>query len=126
MIVYSLVRKNDGVEIQSWPDVPGRINLPGLVVVMGADVGWENDEYRLDQKTVADPEPQPAPRRLVLKSTILDRLTDQQVEDAVALMRQKQLERWRCPDKPGVYFDDPETLAVLNAVGADPAVVLAE
>lgn len=85
----------------------------------------ELDSLGIEVETISDPEPEPV-RRLVPKSVIIDRLTDAQVEQAVGLMTQKQRERWRSPDKPRVYFDDPETLAVLQAIGADPSVVMAE
>lgn len=68
----------------------------------------------------------PAPRRMVRKSTIIARLTDQQLEDAMALLDIRQAERWRAPDQPRVYFDDPDTVAVLTAVGADVATVMRE
>jgi hypothetical protein len=64
-------------------------------------------------------------RRLVRKSVIIGRLTDDQLEAALRLMTVRQKERWRAPDKPSVYADDEETLAVLQAIGADPEVVLA-
>ncbi len=34
-------------------------------------------------------------------------------------------ERWYAPDKPHVYADDEETLALLKAIGADPETILA-
>ncbi len=65
------------------------------------------------------------PKRKVAKSLILSRITDAQLEQAMALMTVRQQERWRAPDQPAVYFDDPETIAVLQAIGADPDEVLA-
>lgn len=65
-------------------------------------------------------------RRRVRKSVILSRLTDEQVEAAMALLTAKQKERWRAPDQPTVYVDDPETLAVLQAIEADVDAVMAE
>ena len=73
-------------------------------------------------ETADTPEPEP---RLVTKSVIINRLTDAQIIAALALMTPKQQERWRAPDKPAVYADDPEMLVILQAIGADPAVILA-
>ncbi|MCB2019808.1 MAG: hypothetical protein KDG44_03315 [Burkholderiaceae bacterium] len=70
------------------------------------------------------PEPAP-PRARVPKSVVLSRLTDAQLEAALALMTPRQMERWRAPDQPTVYTDDPDTVAIVTAVGADPQVVLA-
>jgi hypothetical protein len=65
------------------------------------------------------------PRRKISKSVIIDRLTDEQLAAAITGMTIRQQERWRAPDLPEVYADDPEILAVLHAIGADPEVVLA-
>jgi hypothetical protein len=66
-----------------------------------------------------------AERRLVPKSVILSRVSDAELEAALVAMTARQKERWRAPDKPAIYFDDEETIALLTAIGADPAVVLA-
>lgn len=66
------------------------------------------------------------PRRMVRKSIILSRLTDEQIEAAIAVLSASQAERWRASDRPAVYFDDPETVAIIRAVGADPDIVLRE
>lgn len=66
------------------------------------------------------------PRRMVRKSVILSRLTDEQIEAAIGLLTASQAERWRASDRPAVYFDDPETVAILIAVGADPDEVMRE
>jgi hypothetical protein len=74
------------------------------------------------------PDPAPAappPRRLVPKSLIISRLTDAQLDAALGAMTNRQKERWRASDHPAVYADDPEVIALLLAVGADPDVVLA-
>ena len=34
-------------------------------------------------------------------------------------------ERWYAPDQPAINADDPDALALLTAIGADPATVLA-
>jgi hypothetical protein len=78
---------------------------------------------------VADPADVPiVPRRLVPKSTIIDRLNAAGKLVAASAALNANLytrERWYAPDRPAVYADDPEVLALLAAIGADPAVVLA-
>lgn len=66
-----------------------------------------------------------ASRRLVPKSLIISRLTDPQLDAALAAMTPRQKERWRAPDKPAIYSDDPEIVGLIEAIGADPAVVMA-
>lgn len=65
------------------------------------------------------------PYHRVRKSTIIARLTDPQLAAALNLLNVRQRERWRASDRPAVNADDPETLQVLAAIGADPAVVMA-
>ena len=67
----------------------------------------------------------PPIKRQIAKSTIIARLTDEQLNAALAVMTTRQKERWRAPDHPAVDVDDPELLAVLAATGADAAMVLA-
>jgi hypothetical protein len=40
-------------------------------------------------------------------------------------MTTRQKERWRAPDRPAIYADDPEANALLDAIGADGNVILA-
>lgn len=68
----------------------------------------------------------PVERRMLPKWLVADRLTDAQLEAAFAIMSVRQQQRWWAQEFPNIYADDPEMLAVLDAVGADPAVVLAE
>jgi hypothetical protein len=65
------------------------------------------------------------PYHRIRKSTLISRLTDTQLAQAISMLSVRQQERWRAPDQPAVNADDPETLAVIAAVGADPAVVMA-
>lgn len=65
------------------------------------------------------------PYHRVRKSTIISRVTDEQLSNAIAMMTPRQQERWRASDQPAINADDPETIAVLKAVGADPAIVMA-
>ena len=65
------------------------------------------------------------PKRTVPKSVIVSRLTDKQLTDIRGLLTVRQEERWRAPNYPAVNHDDPDTIAVLRAVGADPKKILA-
>lgn len=87
--------------------------------------GEESFEER-DGKVWQVRETMPMPRRMVRKSTIIARLTDQQLEDAMSILSLRQAERWRAPDQPAIYFDDPDMVAVLTAIGADVGVVMRE
>jgi hypothetical protein len=80
----------------------------------------------------ADPQPSQAeidaakPRRKVLKSIVISRLTNAQLEAAITNMTNRQRERWRSPDSPTVWSDDQEVIDMIVAIGADPDVVLAD
>lgn len=67
----------------------------------------------------------PPSRRMIEKSVVMERLTDEQLETALSLMTSRQKERWRMPGHPQIYVDDPELLALLSAIGADADKVLA-
>lgn len=69
-------------------------------------------------------------RRLVPKSLVIKRLHEAgklvaalQVLDLPANIYAR--ERWRTPDWPNVYFDDPDLVAVLTAIGADVEAITA-
>src|SRR5688572_27183807 len=69
-----------------------------------------------------------APRRLVPKSVIVDRLNAAGKLGAARVALDANLyarERWYAPDRPAIYFDDPEALALLAAIGADAETILA-
>lgn len=72
-----------------------------------------------------EPESQPTPTRQVEKAVIMSRITDDQLKQAMELMTLRQQERWRMPGYPKLNVDDPELLALLTAIGADPDTVLA-
>ncbi len=80
-----------------------------------------NDEV-VEFLTPLKPEP-----RLVRKSLIIDRLQDAgKLEAAYAALQAAPLydrQRWEVRDS--VYYNDPTMLAALNAIGADPAVIMA-
>lgn len=69
------------------------------------------------------------PYHRVAKSTIIYRLTDEQLAAAVeafALPENLRLrERWYAPDQPEINANDPESIAFVVQIGADPDVVLA-
>ncbi|MBX9820847.1 MAG: hypothetical protein K2Y19_09345 [Afipia birgiae] len=74
---------------------------------------------------VPDPYVPPLVKHQIRKSTIIARLTDEQLAAAIGGMTVRQQERWRAPDQPLLNTDDPEAIAIIEAVGADPAVILA-
>jgi hypothetical protein len=150
-IGYSLVRLSDGAEIETTETLPrtflgATFDKAGLVIPDSA-----RPTHILVERVLVEPlsdrpsrvvsesarfdgarvlvtreyELLPAPRRLIPKSLVLERLTDEQLGQAIALMTQRQRERWRMPGKPEIYVDDPELLAVLQVVGADAETVLA-
>lgn len=65
------------------------------------------------------------PYHRIPKSIIVSRLTDQQLTSAISLMTVRQQERWRAPDWPMINADDPEMTMIIDAIGADPEIVLA-
>lgn len=114
--------------------------------------GWENDDYALvnrvcetetpgGQRVASESEsldggvvvvsrtyePVPTPPVIIPKRVIVDRLyaagkldAARAALDAADLYTQ---ERWNCRDS--IYSDDPTAIALLTAIGADPAVILA-
>ena len=92
--------------------------------IVGRDRLTAAQNAALDQ-VIAAHNPAKQPRRLVAKSLIVSRLTDPQLDRALAAMTTRQRERWRSPDHPEVNADDPDVLAILRAIGADLAIVLA-
>lgn len=101
--------------------VPFEVPEGQMLKPLGAETFEEIDGIPHQVLETMDP-----PRRMVRKSVVLSRLTDQQIEAAIGLLTASQAERWRASDRPAVYFDDPETVAILQAVGADPEVVMRE
>lgn len=80
-----------------------------------------------DAEVVAFLAPKPQPR-LVLKRVIVDRLyAAGKLEAARAALDAQSLytkERWNSRD--AVFASDPDTIALLKAIGADVAAILAE
>lgn len=72
--------------------------------------------------------PPPAPRRMVPKSLVTQRVIDAgQIDQAMMMLQMDwgKFARWVAPDQPAVYFDDPDTLAMLVALELDPEVIMA-
>lgn len=68
------------------------------------------------------------PRRMVAKSLVQQRLIDAGLMGAArdALWQDPAAwARWFAPDHPRIYADDPEAVALLRAIGADPDVIMA-
>ena len=94
----------------------------------GANADWRAYQDWLAAGGSPQPAEQPpAPRRLIEKGVIVERLIAAgKIEAARAALAQISVadqERWNA--KPAVYADDARALALLRAIGADPAVILA-
>lgn len=80
-----------------------------------------------DTEYEAEPPPAPPVRRTVAKGLIVERLIAagkiEAARSALATLSVADQERWNA--KPAVYADDTRALALLRAIGADPAVILA-
>lgn len=150
-IGYSLV-DDAGKEVKCWGDKSGECaGIPDCVTWPSGDqtycaaIGAENSGARLVERWL-DPSTGTeasesitfdgskvivtrvviAPRVLVHKSVIVDRLHDAgKLESAKAALNSADLytqERWNSRD--AIYADDPTALALLKAIGADPSVIL--
>lgn len=106
-------------EYGACPVLPSEPETPQGKQAVPADPAYSDGEWRQGWAF------EDAPRREVPKWLIVSRLTDQQLEDAFALMSLRQVERWRAAAFPNIHADDPEMLAILSAVGADAETVLA-
>lgn len=68
-------------------------------------------------------------KRLVPKSVITSRLIDSgKIEAAYKILNSNPIywARWVAPDKPSIYYDDPDALALFKAIGVDPEIIMAE
>jgi hypothetical protein len=75
------------------------------------------------------PPPPPPTRWSVRKSTVVQRLIEAgKITEAMqAIMSDAgSFGLWTAPDWPEVYNDDARVIAMLSAIGADPAVILAQ
>jgi len=69
-----------------------------------------------------------AERTMVRKSIVQQRLIDAgKMDEAYAALTANPtyFARWFAPDRPQVYCDDPDALLLLQAIGADPEVIMA-
>jgi len=70
----------------------------------------------------------PGPRRMVPKSVVTQRVIDAgMIDQAMAALQSDwaKFARWVAPDQPAVYFDDADTVLMVEALGLDPEVILA-
>jgi hypothetical protein len=81
---------------------------------------------------VVEPEPEAAPavpaRRMVAKSLIVQRLHETGYLAAAKLALDADLyarELWYAPDRPSLYFDDADAVALLEGIEADVAAIMA-
>lgn len=122
---FALEKISTGEDVSWWESLPSRIDIPGeRIVLFAALPGWRDGDYRIVARDKEFPDPPPV-RRMIEKASVLERLTDAQLDQAMSLMTNRQKERWRMPGKPSIYVDDPELVGMINAIGADPDVVLA-
>lgn len=57
MITYALIDKGTKEVVQSWTQVPGRIEVSDNLRVDGAAVGWADDTYEIVEVETPDPAP---------------------------------------------------------------------
>jgi hypothetical protein len=126
----------------------------GASWTMPATDGWELDGFSLVTIQDADPLPNgkvatgqtvamvggapkfvntladapPSPRQMVQKSVVQSRIIDAgKMGDAYAALTGNPIyfARWFAPDHPSVYCDDPDAVILVQALGLDPAAILA-
>lgn len=107
---------------ESWPNANQWIPISEEV-----QIGWAI-EKGLDEITFIPPIQQVEEvRKAVPKSTIISRLYAlKKLDAAVQVLNSNTYtrERWYASDKPEIYVDDPEAIALLKAIGVDPSDIL--
>jgi len=140
--------------VSVFPETVGRIDLPGVGQLSPPQDGWEGDGYRIAaiEPSVTPAGKQrvspgvegvelvnglptwiltdlpPEPRRQVPKAIVEQRLIEAGLMDAAfaALSSSGVLfARWYSRISDAVFFDDPDALALLNAIGADADEIMA-
>ncbi|MGB8527336.1 MAG: hypothetical protein WCD75_10955 [Rhodoplanes sp.] len=102
------------------PDGQTLRDVEGLQVNIGD--GWDGAQF-IDNRDRA-----PEPPRLVLKSLIVQRLIDAgKIAAANTALEADPAKkaRWYAADRPAIRADDADATAFLQAIGADPAAILA-
>ena len=92
------------------------------------DVIWNDPRPQPSEAAIIDQIATLGQRYLVRKSVIIRRLQEAGQLAAAAQALGADLytrERWYSPDQPSIYNDAAEALALLRAIGADPAIILA-
>jgi hypothetical protein len=77
----------------------------------------------------ADQSPPRNERRRITKEVIRRRVSDAgKIDQAVQMIMSNAeiFSRWTLPGRVDVYADDPDTVGMIEALGLDPAVILAE
>jgi hypothetical protein len=84
--------------------------------------GWNGQHFIDNSERI------PAVPRLVAKSLIVQRLIDAEMIAAANTALEAdpaKKARWYAADHPAIRADDPDAIAFLQAIGADPAAILA-
>lgn len=100
----------------------------GFTAIFDESVGgsgwtWDGEKFSRPYE-----EPQPIPPPQIAKSVVTARLIAAgKIDAAVAaiLSNPSAFARWVAPDKPVINADDPEAIAMISAIGADPVTILA-
>jgi hypothetical protein len=114
-----------GDEARFWSSAAGAYvdELPAGVGVTRIALEAELDDVLAAYRLLG-----PTARRMVRKSVVQARLIEAgKMNAAYAALTSNSAHyaRWFAPDHPEVYADDPDAIALLQAIGADPEAILA-